>query len=307
MADKLLDLGAILGESVLAGWDSGTPDPGVAFLQGKATSVFAAGEQALDKVTNITNSVANQISNASALHDSFSEQGKQLKDAISNIDYEEYGRVIYDTTIDILKKEVWEYAKQRIKDVKEDVENAATSYLAQRTAYWTGVYSKGAVSEILADMMSPVDTKMQKEAEDKTNNAFKERVAQIKEKAAAVTQVVDSTISMAQEAISSTLTYIQAGPKFIETNLNKYLKLTINPVKEQIDEQLGEMINDVYGAADENAEQLGKAAGDKVTEKLKSIAEKQKAKIEKAKVTVVSFAKGLLDLVKKKALALIGG
>ena len=44
----------------------------------------------------------------------------------------------------------------------------------------------------------------------------------------------------------------------------------------------------------------------KATSAAKTLAEKQKANIEKAKVTVVQFAKGILDLVKKKALALIG-
>ena len=36
---KLLDLGKTLGTNVVAGWDSGTPDPGVAFLQGATEKV----------------------------------------------------------------------------------------------------------------------------------------------------------------------------------------------------------------------------------------------------------------------------
>ena len=303
MNEKVLDLAKTLGEGVVAGWDVGTPDPGVAFLQGKTTSMFTFVENGLNNVANAANNISNKINAAGNLKDS----ANQLTTTLSEIDYEEYKKTIKETAKKIYEKEIKEYAKDQQKYITDEIQTASTSYLASRTAYWTTTYSKGSVSELLAAMLSPVDDKIKNEGEEETKNRLKERVNEIKEKTAAISDVVDTTMAMAQEAIDTTLTYIQAGPKFIETTMNKQIKLILEPVKERIAVETENIINDVYNANDEVAHQLGQAAGDRITAELKRIAEQKKAKIEKAKITAISFAKSALDLVRKKALALLGG
>lgn len=299
---KLLDLGQTLGDNVISGWDSGAQDPGVAFLNGEVTTVFAAGNQMLSSTANAVNMVSGQMNTLMNTYNNFNE----LLDTASQLDLNQYKEVIKTTAMNILKAEVKDYSQEKIKQMTSEMTSVVT-YFATRTAYWTGVYSKGGVSEIMALMMSPVDTKQMDESKDNIKNDFTKKITEIKAKTQAITDVVTSTTKMADEAISSTLTYMKAGPKFVETNLNKYLNLAIKPVQKEIDKKVAEMVKQAYDASEEAAKSLGKIAGDKVTNKLKQQAEKQKAKIEMAKVTVISFAKAALDLVKKLALSLIGG
>lgn len=296
--EKLLDLGKTLGANVVAGWDSGTPDPGVAFLQGATTKVSSTVQNAMGAVSGTMNNAADALNLYNA--------GNQLIQTASQLDYKEYAKVIKDAAMKILKEEISDYAKEKYRQLSTEITTASTTFLAQRTAYWTGVNTKVSVSELLAGMLSPVDKMLENQAKSSTNNALKEQLSNIKEKASAVMGVVDSAMSAAETGISSALTYMDKGPKFVETTLNKYINLAITPIKKQIDQQVESIIDEAYKTSEDAANKLGSLAGMKATSAAKSAAEKQKANIEKAKVTVVQFAKGALDLVKKKALALIG-
>lgn len=300
--EKFLDLGASLGENFVSGLDSGKEDPGVAFLNGSVTTVFAASNQALATTANVTNGVSNTMNTMLNTYQNFNE----LVNTVSQIDLNQYKTAIKNTAMQVFETQVKDYSKQKIKQVEQEM-MAMPAYFAQRTAYWTGVYSKGGVSEFLAMMMAPVDKKMLEEDDKELRDNFKKRMTEIKEKTQAITYVVTTTTKLADEAVESTLTYIKAGPQFVEKNLNKYLNLAIKPVQKEIDKKVDEMIKEGYKASDEAAKSLGKIAGDKITNKLKQQAEKQKAKVEMAKVTVISFAKAALDLVMKMALALVGG
>ena len=294
--EKLIDFGKLLGAEAVEAWESACPDPGVQFLQGASTSVLSASGAALDSVAGSLDTVTDLIDGGSA-----------LVSAVQTVDYKQYAKVIKNAAIDAFNTQVVEYGKQRMQEAGQEIAAIGTTYFPQRITYWTATCSKVTLSDILADLMQPMDEKCLRAAEDSTKNGFADQMTGLSEKVGSVNSLLGSASDLALEGISESLSCLDAGPQYLESNLNKYLNLAIKPIQKEIDANLEAALEEGYKNADAAAEAIGRGIAEKTIGELKSKAQEKKADIDKVKITVVSFVKSALDLVKKMALALIGG
>lgn len=295
--DKALDFSKMLGAEALDAWESACPDPGAQFLQGASTSVLGPTSMVLDDA-------AAQLDTASALVGSSVE----LYNTATSLDFSQYASVIKQAAIDMFKTEVKDYFTEKYNEVSAEVLSIGTTYFPQRVAYWTGTFTKTNYVDFLTEMMGePADKKAMREQESALKNSIKDKISDVSAKIGAVKDVVSSASDLALTGIENTITYMQAGPKYVEDNLNKYMKLAITPVQKEIDANLDAALEEGYKAADAAAQKIGYGAAEVVNKGLKFVAQKTKASTKKAMVTIVSFAKSVVEIVKLAALALIGG
>lgn len=293
-----LEISNIISSDILAGWDQNKTNPGATFLNGMSTSVFAASGEvmgAANSVMNMGSSVANVINT-----------GEDLVNQVTQFDFNGLKDELKDAAISLVKDNLVTFSKDTINYIKQETTTAFTTYLLQRTSYWTAATSKTSVAEFLQDMLSPVDDKIQKAKDDMNDKAKQEKLEKVSAAIGELNTTVSTAISYAQTGMDTILKYVEAGPEYITNTLNSYINTVIVPVKQKVTSVSETIVAEMYGASEALAQQIGTTAGEKISAVTKNLAQSQKANIEKVKITVVSFAKGLLDLVKKKAMALIG-
>ena len=302
MSEKLIEISSIVGGSVLAGWDQNKTNPGATFLNGMSTSVFAASD-AVSTTANVA--IDNLTNNINAPQQLYST-GQELITTVQNYNYAETAKTIKNAVINYIKDDLGTFTQDTTKKISTEMTTAFSTYLIQRTAYWTAATSKTSIQDFLSDMMSTSDDAMDK-MEEKLNDATKnEKLEKATSTIGALNAMLSDVVSGAQTGMDSILKYMNAGPDYIESTINKYLNTVLTPVKKEITKKADDAIAEMYDASETLAKSAGTTAGAKVSEKTKKLAQKQKAKIEKGKITVISFAKSALDLVTKKAMALIG-
>lgn len=293
-----LEISNIISSDILAGWDQNKTNPGATFLNGMSTSVFAASGEvmgAANSVMNMGSSVANVINT-----------GEDLVNQVTQFDFNGLKDELKDAAISLVKDNLVTFSKDTINYIKQETTTAFTTYLLQRTSYWTAATSKTSVAEFLQDMLSPIDDKIQKAKDDMNDKAKQEKLEKVSATIGELNTTVSTAISCAQTGMDTILKYVEAGPEYITNTLNSYINTVIVPVKQKVTSVSETIVAEMYGASEALAQQIGTTAGEKISAITKNLAQTQKANIEKVKITVVSFAKGLLDLVKKKAMALIG-
>lgn len=293
-----LEISNIISSDILAGWDQNKTNPGATFLNGMSTSVFAASGEvmgAANSAINMGSSVANVINT-----------GEDLVNQVTQFDFNGLKDELKDAAISLVKDNLVAFSKDTINYIKQETTTAFTTYLLQRTSYWTAATSKTSVAEFLQDMLSPVDDKIQKAKDDMNDKAKQEKLEKVSAAIGELNTTVSTAISYAQTGMDTILKYVEAGPEYITNTLNSYINTVIVPVKQKVTSVSETIVAEMYGASEALAQQIGTTAGEKISAVTKNLAQSQKANIEKVKITVVSFAKGLLDLVKKKAMALIG-
>lgn len=293
-----LEISNIISSDILAGWDQNKTNPGATFLNGMSTSVFAASSEvmgAANSAINMGSSVANVINT-----------GEDLVNQVSQFDFNGLKDELKDAAISLVKDNLVTFSKDTIDYIRQETTTAFTTYLLQRTSYWTAATSKTSVAEFLQDMLSPVDDKIQKAKDDMNEKAKQEKLEKVSAAIGELNTTVSTAISSAQTGMDTILKYVEAGPEYITNTLNSYINTVIVPVKQKVTSVSETIVAEMYGASEALAQQIGTTAGEKISAVTKNLAQTQKANIEKVKITVVSFAKGLLDLVKKKAMALIG-
>lgn len=293
-----LEISNIISSDILAGWDQNKTNPGATFLNGMSTSVFAASGEvmgAANSVMNMGSSVANVINT-----------GEDLVNQVTQFDFNGLKDELKDAAISLVKDNLVAFSKDTINYIKQETTTAFTTYLLQRTSYWTAATSKTSVAEFLQDMLYPVDDKIQKAKDDMNDKAKQEKLEKVSAAIGELNTTVSTAISYAQTGMDTILKYVEAGPEYITNTLNSYINTVIVPVKQKVTSVSETIVAEMYGASEALAQQIGTTAGEKISAVTKNLAQTQKANIEKVKITVVSFAKGLLDLVKKKAMALIG-
>lgn len=302
------DFAKQLGETAFNSLQDQRINSGGSFMAGGATTLFAAsnnvisaGEQAMGAISYNSNNVISSI-----------QAGQSLLNTVTNSEYwnqyadfgKEMAKKIEDSVVKFVSEDIKKIAKEK-KDELIQTSSQMATYLVSRTAYWTGANTMS-FSDILAMFTKDQKSEQDKEDEKENKQKLQNTISQIKETANSVTKIANDSTALVRDGITQITAYIQNGPKWIESNTNKLIKQIDKTIKGQIDSYTALAIEMGYDTIESLAKKAGAWAGEKANKILEAKARKMQAKIEKAKETAISFAKAALQLVKQKAMALIG-
>lgn len=291
------DFAKQLGETAFNSLQDQRIKSGKSFMSGGATTLFAA-------TNNVISSAENVLSSMQAT--------QNLVGTVSNSEYwnqyadlgTEMAKKIEDSVIKFVSEDIQKIAEEQ-KDLLIKTSSQMATYLASRTAYWTGVNTMS-FSDILALFTKDQKSEQDKEDEKENKQKLQNTVSQIKETVSSVTKIANDSTALVRDGITQITAYVQNGPKWIESNTNKLIKQIDKTIKGQINTYTALAIKTGYDTIESIAQKAGAWAGEKANKILEAKARKMQAKVEKTKETAISFAKAALQLVKQKAMALIG-
>lgn len=303
-------------------------NPAEQFMKGQSTSPFAKiGNAAKGMASNYANMVTNNAINAAQnitnqaidVVNSISGTGiafannvvtsagnlMAVGDIVSNTDYTEVITALTLSTKNYLKDDLTEFKDQECSYLTQLAMTLPT-YFAKRTAYWTKIYTAEMMKDIASEFISDKSTKLEK-AQEKADNAEREKkINDFKQKVSDITKKVTDITAAATSYISTVTQYITSGPEWLEKNLQTTISRTIDPFKEQIHKEISDQYYNLLDFIDGKAKDVGSNAGAKVAVAAKKVTKKALSIADKLKATAISFAKSALQLVKQKAMALIG-
>ena len=258
--------------------------PANQFFSGNATTVFATTKMSMDGVTYSMNTAYTMM----------------------NTNYLDLITTISETTWEFAKKDLKEYGDREAGFLSSKI-LTLPAYVAKRTTYWSTYYGKIELQKVKDELTKDQDKAMEEAREKSDTQALQNKIDELKMKISEVNAKVNQVTGGIYTYIATVTQYITAGPDWLENNLQKTITKTLDPCKQYIHQQITDGYNDTLKFLDTLANKSGQKIALKAAQKQKEALEKAMTKAEKAKKTAKSFAKSALQLIKQKALALIGG
>lgn len=281
--DTNFDLSKVCGATTFSQLENVQEQPAAQFLKGQATSAFASA-------TALTNS---------AIH------AKSAITMASNIDYSYLKTRIKESTEDYVKQRLEALGKKKREELTNKAMSLAT-YVATRTTYWTTYYTKDMLKEAKEALLNDQDKAQENAQKEERKKEQKQKIADLKQKTAYITQKIQYTTALINENVTNITNYITAGPSWIEKNIQKTIDKTLNTAEKEIDKLVDKGYEEAEKFFDSKAEEAGQRAAAATAKALKDKTAKALSKANKSKVTAITYAKAALQLVKQKAMALIG-
>ena len=278
------DLKTIVGPAVYSRLERIAEKPANQFFSGSTTTAFATAKMTMDGVTYSMNAASTMM----------------------NTDYLDLITTVSQTTWNFAKKELKEYGDQETGYLSSKI-LTLPAYVAKRTTYWSTYYGKIELMRVKDELSKDQDKAMEDDREKSDTQALQNKINELKMKISEVNAKVNQVTGGIYTYIATVSQYITTGPQWLENNLQKTIIKTLDPCKQYIHQQITDGYNESLKFLDGLAEKSGRKIAMKAAEKQKETLKKAMIKAEKAKKTAKSFAKSALQLIKQKALALIGG
>ena len=292
-----------LGQSVLDGWSAGAVDPGASFLNGEVTTAFAISNRAAD----VSNAAANLMGDMGNAWNS----GGQLYDQISNGETwanleKSIKKGVSDAATKAFNDDIVPYSEALAKQIALDSQTCWTTYLAQRTAYWTKVYTQDSITYYLSVLSETIDGKMDKMKENEWKILKEDNLKKAAKTVSYIYNAVNTATAYIQNGINVALELINAGPEYVESAVTKTINSVLVPAKKELNAIVKDATAEMYKQADKVAKQAGAAAGEKISKGVYNQAKNLKAKTEAGKVTVLATSIAAVKVAEQKAMALLG-
>lgn len=257
--------------------------PAKQFMSGQATTAFATANTMAAGVNNVMNAT----------------------EVVLNTDYSELITTLSQATWQYVKDDLSNYAKEEISYLTEKA-LTLPSYLAKRTTYWTKYWTPIKIKDATDTVNNDQIEKEEKEKEEQNKNDSNEKIKNFKLKTTAINEKINFVTTNIYSYITAVTNYITTGPEWLQQNLQKTITKTVNPVKNSIHKEITDEYYNLLNFIDNKANEAGEALAQKTADKTKDTLLKAKTKADKLKKTAISFAKSALQLIKQKAMALIG-
>ena len=215
--------------------------------------------------------------------------------------------------ITTLSQQTWNYAKEQLTyfgklEIAYITNKALTlpSYVVKRTTYWTTYWTAIEMKNISIELNQDQDERNDNELEKKNKKATEDKIKDFKTKTAYINNRIAAVTRDIYSYITTVTKYITTGPEWLQKNLNETIYKTINPLQKQLRKEDTKVYNEVLNFLDSKADDLGHKAAKKTADKARDTMQKANTKAQKLLKTGISFAKSALQLIKQKAMALIG-
>lgn len=278
------DLKAIVGPTVYSRLERIAEKPANQFFSGSTTTAFATAKMSMDGVTYTMNATY----------------------TMATTNYLDLITTVSQTTWNFAKKELKEYGDQETGYLSSKI-LTLPAYVAKRTTYWSTYYGKIELMRVKDELNKDQDKATEDYMEESDTQALQDKIDELKMKISEVNAKVNQVTGGIYTYIATVSQYVTTGPQWLENNLQKTITKTLDPCKQYIHKQITDGYNDSLIFLDGLAEKSGRKIAAKAAKKQKEVLKKAMTKADKAKKTAKSFAKSALQLIKQKALALIGG
>ena len=257
--------------------------PAKQFMKGQATTAFSTVNTMAAGVNNVLNAY----------------------NTLTNTDYNELITTFSQQTWKFVKDQLAYYGKEEVSYITEKA-LTLPSYLAKRTTYWTTYWTKIEMANIMDELSNDVQATANKQKEDEDKKQTEENIKNFKYKTAYINNKVSQVTQNMYSYITTVTQYITTGPDWLQQNLQKTIKKTVDPLVKSLRKETTEQYNNVLMFLDGKADEAGHKIASNAAEKKKNQLKKAMVKADKLKKTAISFAKSALQLIKQKAMALIG-
>lgn len=163
--------------------------------------------------------------------------------------------------------------------------------------------NKITLQEALSELTGiPIEDQIE-EAKDKSNEKSKNNFVQNFQKTLTnINSFIDKYSSEASDKLEQLCQYIEAGPDFLENQIDKQVKSMTKDIKRKLDDQTKKDQKAMDEFLDQQAENAGQALAEKFNKKIRDKAKDQRYKLDKAKtksnqMIKVNKQKGILKIM----------